>query len=41
LSAVWLSGVQYPPVLLKPPRRLTGVGHHAEDVVEFEHGQRR
>ena len=41
LPAVRLSSVQHPPIVFKPPRRLTGIAHHAEDVVEFEHGHQR
>jgi hypothetical protein len=38
LSAVGLPGVQDPAIVFKAPRRSIGVGHHTEDVVEFQHG---
>jgi len=41
LPAVCLSGVQHPRIVFKPARRLTRIGHHAEDVVKFEHGYKR
>jgi hypothetical protein len=34
-----LPGIQHPPVVLEPLHRPTVIGHHAEDVVELEHGQ--
>jgi hypothetical protein len=41
LAAMRLSGVQHPPVVFKAPRRPTRIGHHAEDVIEVEHGYER
>lgn len=41
LTAVRLASVQHPPVVHKSPRGLSGVGHHAEDVVEFEQDHQR
>jgi hypothetical protein len=38
---VRLSGVQHPPIVFKALRRPARIGHHAEDVIEFEHGQER
>jgi len=38
---VRLAGVQHPPIVFKAPRRLTRIGHHPEDVIEFEHGYER
>ena len=39
LATVRLAGVQHPPIVLKASRDLIRIGHHAEDVIEFEHGQ--
>jgi hypothetical protein len=38
LTAVRLAGVEHPPIVLEALCRQIGIAHHAEDVVEFQHG---
>lgn len=41
LSAVRLSGVQHPAIVFEALYRLTRIAHHAEEVIELEHGHER